>query len=519
MSKQNEHVNAAPPQEDGARFPRSSLLLFFVPLFVLGAVLGYRVAGLAGQRVYKGVSVAGRPVGGLTAEEVRSKLAQWYGPLRFDRVTLVFADNAWHVTPASLGMTVDYAGIAERAIEVGRSGDLFSRLRERKAVGRQGRDLPLTFRIDKHRWEEFCRETAGAVEREPVRARLFVNRTGRLRVEPSRDGLALDRAGLAEIFKQSFLHPEQRRYEIPTVKIRPELSSEDIAEWPLDQVLGIYTTKFTAEDIQRTNNLAMAAAAIDGVILGPGEEFSFNRFVGPRVPEKGYLEAGVVSRNRVVLGMGGGVCQVSGTLFNAALLAGLPVPQRVTHSLPSTYVPLGRDATVVYDAVDLVFVNDTGRPLVVTSAMEGSYLTVALVGHRDSAPRVELEVEIRERIPFETVTENDPGLATGTEAVVHEGREGYRVQLWRTMTWPGKPAVREPIGKVAYYPPVKRVIKRGIGSPRYGARLMPLPPAPDVPPDGSQPAAEGEQAPLESGQYSAGQAPSQPDQPADGSNP
>ncbi|MCL6615438.1 MAG: VanW family protein, partial [Firmicutes bacterium] len=337
---------------------------------------------------------------------------------------MTFEGRTWRVVPPAVGVDLDYEATIARAAPLGRRGGLVTRLRERRLVAKEGRDLAPVFKTEAAFWENFCRALEGEVNLAPVDAHLSVDVSGGLHVSPSRPGRVLDRERLAMLLQKSFFSPRARRYPLPVAAVKPSLSEEEIARWPLDQVLGFYVTKFDPADAQRTHNLRLAAQAIDGVIVRPGEEFSFNAFVGPRAPEKGYLEAPVIQRNRLVLGMGGGVCQVSSTLFNAVLLAGLPVRKRTTHSQPSTYVPLGRDATVVYDAVDFVFANDGGRPVLITAGAVGSRLVVAVVGHRETKPKVEITVEIKERIPFSVEVENDPGLAAGAEAVLQDPDAG-----------------------------------------------------------------------------------------------
>ena len=456
----------------GARVFTDRRVVLLAALVGVGAVLGYWAAFFFDDRILPGVSVAGTPVGGVTSAEARDILAKKFGSVGRKPVTLTFEERAWRVSPPAVGIELDYAATIARAVHLGRHGGLVTRLRQRRLVAKEGRDLALVFKIEEALWDNFCRALEGEINVVPVDAHLSVDAGGGLHVSPSRPGRALDRGRLARILKESFLASNARVYPLPVNVLKPSLSEEEIAGWPLDQVLGFYVTKFDPADEQRTHNLRLAAQAIDGVIVRPDDEFSFNAFVGPRAPEKGYLEAPVIQRNRLVLGMGGGVCQVSSTLFNAVLLAGLPVRKRANHTQPSTYVPLGRDATVVFDAVDFVFANDSGRPVVIAAETVGARLVVAVVGHRDARPRVEIAVEIKESIPFTTEIENDPGLAAGVEAVVQQGREGYKVQLWRTITWPDRSVIREAIGPVAYYPPVKRLIKRGIGSPRFGMKPL-----------------------------------------------
>lgn len=473
---------------------RAAVLL--LALALAGAIVGYFISMLTDSRIARGVLAGGVKLGRLDAGQARAKLREHLDQMGQRRLRLVHGERSWTVTPAILGLTPDYDDMIARAMSVGRRGSPIARIRERRQVAQFGLNLPLSIRVQRPAWDDFCHLAGTEVNQEPVSAHLAVDRSGRISVVPGRKGRILDRADLLAALRRSYADDGARIYGLALAEVQPALSVENIAKWPLDQVLGLYATKFNPGDGQRSHNLGMAADALDGHVIKPGDKFSFNNLVGPRIPDKGYLEAPVLQKSRLVLGMGGGVCQVSSTLFNAVLLANLPILERSNHSLPSTYVPLGQDATVVYGDADLVFANDTGRPILLATSVAGSYLTIAVVGHREISPRVTMAVEIKQKFPFETAVENDPGLAAGVEAVTQNGRDGCKLQLWRTAAWSDKRVVREPIGPLAYYPPVKKIVKHGIGSPRFGGVLFPPrpsdQPAPPVPePAPAQPPAAG----------------------------
>ncbi len=237
-------------------------------------------------------------------------------------------------------------------------------------------------------------------------------------------------------------------------------------------------------DTQRTHNLEMAAATLDGQVIKPGEEFSFNEHVGPRVPEKGYMEAaGGPQETAWFWEWAAGSARSPARSSTRSLSAGLPIVKRSSHSLPSTYVPLGRDATVVYDAVDFVFANDTGRPVLIAASIIGSRLTIAVVGHRDIKPMVKTGVEVKERFPLKRWWRTIPALAAGVQAVTQEGRDGYKVQLWRTidLARSAAPFANRSAGGF-YYPPVKKDRQtrhrvpafRQLGSPSAGTAVAPI---------------------------------------------
>ena len=459
-----------------------SLVLFTI-LLMIGGVSGYTYARLADDRIVSGISVGGASIALMHRAEARQALKS-----RFDRpmhrpVTFARDGRAWTVTPAAAGLTPDYQTAIAQAWLIGRQGSLLDRYRARRRAGRDGVAIALAFFANQARWNEFCLSIEKEVSQQPVNAHITVDTAGTIGAKPSRNGLRLDRQQMALFLKKAVSEGGDGVISLPVTKASPELSDADITGWPLDCVLGVYTTKFSAGDVTRTHNLQMAAAALDNKVISPVGVFSFNNAVGPRVPDKGYLEAPVISENQLILGVGGGVCQVSGTLFNAALLAVLPIKERSNHSLPSTYLPLGRDATVVYGSVDFVFGNDTGYPLLIAASITGSRLTIALVGHRMADPLVELYVEIKTVIPFETFTENDPSLVAGTSVVTQQGQPGYKIQLWRTATWPDGHGERMAIGDICSYPPIAEIIKRGIGSPRYGGNMPPPALEPQAPAD------------------------------------
>lgn len=151
------------------------------------------------------------------------------------------------------------------------------------------------------------------------------------------------------------------------------------------EMIGTYTTEFNPLNLSRSKNLTLAAAALDGKLINPGEVLSYNKTVGPRWPSRGYEKAIIFQNGEMVEDYGGGVCQVSTTLYNAAVAAGLQIVERHHHSLPVPYVPDGFDATVSYGTLDMRFRNSTQDLLSIATAVQGSRLTISL--YRIEPPR------------------------------------------------------------------------------------------------------------------------------------
>jgi len=225
-------------------------------------------------------------------------------------------------------------------------------------------------------------------------------------------------------------------------------------------LLGSYTTRFDPSMTSRTYNVSVAAKAFDEMLVLPGHEVSFNKVVGPRSSEAGYKNAPVIVNNEFVDGLGGGVCQVSTTLYNAVLLANLDIVKRTCHSLPVSYVPIGRDATVVYDTVDLVFRNNTDSYLYLKTYIGSGQLTVKIYGNTDYKRDVTINTRITQEIEPQIIYETDPNLPLGEEVVKQEGSKGFRVAAERIVKKNGVVEKKEALPS-SYYSPVNKIIAVG----------------------------------------------------------
>jgi vancomycin resistance protein YoaR len=196
--------------------------------------------------------------------------------------------------------------------------------------------------------------------------------------------------------------------------------------------LSSYSTNYNTNELNRSHNLGLAAASINKSLMKPGEVFSYNNTVGPRTIERGYLEAKVIVGNKVEPGLGGGICQVSSTLYNAVLLAGLKIIERYNHNLPVSYAPMGRDATVNYGSLDFQFENNTDAPIYIRTIGNGGKLTVIIYGNAKYKQKIEITNVVDQIVPFNTITERDPALQPGKREVIQHGQPGYIVSAFRS---------------------------------------------------------------------------------------
>lgn len=240
-------------------------------------------------------------------------------------------------------------------------------------------------------------------------------------------------------------------FEIPLTISTPNHTTEDIESQLFADTLGEHQTKFNTGDVGRSKNIMLAAHKINGTILAPGEIFSYNGVVGERSYSEGFETAHVYVNGETVDGVGGGICQVSSTLFNAVVYANLDIVERVNHQLTVSYVPLGRDATVDYGNIDFRFKNSTGHPLKIVCTAENGTMYAGLFGIKeDKSLDVSFETEvIRELDPPER-KKDDPTLPKGEEKIEKPGSSGYVVDTYKVVKRDGKEPERTYLCRSTY---------------------------------------------------------------------
>ena len=303
------------------------------------------------------------------------------------------------------------------------------------AVGR-----PVT--VDTEQGLLHLRALLAQVEQPPLDAEVIPAEDGRsYSVIPSRDGVQVQWDALMRAVDQAALQTGPRRVPVPVVVWPPKLTTIDAELLQSRRVVASYTTYFSPANEARVGNIRQVAAALDGRVVRPGEVFSFNEAVGPRTRAAGYDEAPVISNGVLIPGVGGGICQVSTTLFNAILLAGLPIVERWPHSLFIERYPVGRDATVSYGSEDFRFRNDTDSVLLINiEATESS--VEARVSAAGLDRRVELSTGPITDIVAPTSSEQyprvllDPALPAGRREPPEPGIDGRRVSVERKVYGP-----------------------------------------------------------------------------------
>lgn len=231
---------------------------------------------------------------------------------------------------------------------------------------------------DEEKLQRELKRLAESLEAKPADATIQVKEEGDLVIIPSLAGRRLELTELSAMLLGGNCYQEY--YPLSFKTIRPTVSTEDLARIKPDTLWGSYET-ILADIPDRTENVRLASSFINGLILGPGEEFSFNERVGPRIKERGFRVAQIIAGGGFRPGVGGGVCQVSSTLYNAVRLAGLKITERHPHSLKVAYVPDGDDATVYYGSKDFRFANNSSSIILLRAKVVDLKLQILVYGH------------------------------------------------------------------------------------------------------------------------------------------
>ncbi|MBQ4161054.1 MAG: VanW family protein [Clostridia bacterium] len=297
------------------------------------------------------------------------------------------------------------------------------------------------------------------------------------------------------------------------------VKAEDINKTLFADVLGKYSTKYMTSNKPRANNVELAARYVDGTILLPGDEFSYNNIVGPRTYERGFKAASVYENNKMVDGLGGGICQTSSTIYAAVLYADLEVTERHEHSLEVHYIDLGIDATVAYGTLDFRFKNNTTAPIKIVAKAGGGTVNVQILGTNENPDKkVEIKTDRISFTPHGTTTVNDPTLPIGQQKEDAEGFNGAVINTYKIISENGKQISNKLIHKSTYRM-ANRVVRVGVDPNAVPADPSVVPTDPNavpVNPNATPQTPSTPQAPTESGTASAPEQTSpQPETPAE----
>ncbi len=247
---------------------------------------------------------------------------------------------------------------------------------------------------------------------------------------------------------------------IPLKVTKPSKTTDMLGEEAFPDRLATYSTKYDSSNYNRTTNLRLSASKINGIVLMPGEEFSYNRTLGQRTAAAGYKPAASYVGGKVVNEYGGGICQTSSTLYNTVLLANLEVTSRSNHCYVSSYVPISRDATVSWGTLDFKFKNNRKYPIKIRAYASNGVVKVDILGvKQDDDYEVAIESKVTSSIKYSTQYEEDSNLEEGKEKVTQNGSNGSIGEAYKVLKKNGKVVSRTLISRDRYSAKPQIIVK------------------------------------------------------------
>ncbi|MGL5675824.1 MAG: VanW family protein [Cellulosilyticaceae bacterium] len=401
--------------------------------------------------VYHNITIENIDVGGKDYDEAVRYIEETYvNPILSQEVTIAKGEEVVTMIMEDFYKPVDIQVLLQDiAVD---TNALNKREKLQLLAGQQTKDYDLLLEVDDSRVKDLAKKISTAINKESIEATIFIDEASNIQITPHQVQ--------GEFNEQSFIVAvvdglkEQKSFQLVVedfvVETNPARTAETLGQ--IDTCIASYSTKVYGGD-ERETNVRLASEAINGIVLLPGDIFSFNDIVGDSTEEKGYKAAPVIVNKQMEMGLGGGVCQVSSTLYNAVLRTGLGSVRRQPHSIPLSYVPKGLDATISYDIIDYQFQNTFDYPIYIQSFLKDQNVYVHIYGNQAlKGPVYELKTETYEVIASPVKYIKDATLPEGQKVLTQKGRQGYKVKVMREKYEEGKRVSTEVISKDTYKP-------------------------------------------------------------------
>ena len=469
-------AGALPPDGEGKKRRRGKpvavLISIAIALFAVGGVLGLLYAhsyntleemkaAVDVQGFYPGITIDGQDVGGRSYDEVREEILARQQEEANERVITVEYGGQSFTLP--LLSSYDTDQVIVEAYNYAKEGELQERYDKVAALREQPLDFATTCVVTADGVDAFVQQVAEAIDvpAKDAAVEKFDPETKTFTFTDEATGLAVDKEQLRQDIETAVAEGTYATPIVPTmVETKPTVTKAQLQEQ--NTLLASFTTE-TTSSTSRNTNIRLCAEAFNGYVVAPGEVFSLNTLTGPRTTDKGYKPAGAIQNGIMVQEPGGGVCQVSTTLFNAVVRAGMEIVERHGHSWPSDYVKIGMDAAIDYPAKDFQFKNVSDAPIYLVSTFEDRQLTVEVYGK----PVVEEGVTIDLRSTTDSTIRRgedtmvyDPSLAPGTTETVRRGRDGKKSTTYIQYIKDGE-VIEEKVLFTTTYPAIRAIINYG----------------------------------------------------------
>lgn len=406
--------------------------------------------------IYSGIYINGVDVSGLTEEEALEKVkAEDHN--RDKSLLLVYDSHEFKYPYVNLGYKPDYEAAAKEAFEYAREGTPGERFRLVQALKSRPHNIEADNGFNPDIAQEVVDHIANTINVEAIDAG-FTIVNGQVITSKEVSGISLDGKKTKELILNAV------NTEAP-IELPVDVTEADVKEIDFSAMLGnigSFSTNYSTSIQNRKENIKLAAKILDGTLIKPGEQISFNKLIGDISVETGFLPATVILEGEFDTGIGGGICQVSTTLYNAAVRADLKIDERRNHSRPVNYVPMGLDAAVASGFIDLKISNPFDFPVYISATADDNDIVFNIIGDTSKKNyEIELVSERTQTIVSQTKNKYSTELAEGESEVTQKGNTGYRYASYKVKKVNGETVSTEPY-LASYYPARDTVVTVGV---------------------------------------------------------
>ena len=403
----------------------------------------------------EGVYIGPVEISGMSQKEAKKAVKAYISDLGKQVVTIAVKDQNVTTTVADLGyMSKGVDATVSDAAELCTSGNVIKKYKDKVDIKTNKKIYELKTTVNDQTLNEKLEQILTPYEKDAQNATLSMDASGKIKVSADKDGLQVDLTKTASTLKKklgSDWDGQAINTKASVTVTKAKYTKKDLSKIKFS-VMGTYTTNFSLGDANRNANIKNGAKILNDIVLYPGESYDCGSHLAPWTEDHGWKEAGTYTNGTVTSGLGGGICQVSTTLYNALLRAEVDITSRFNHSLIVDYVPLSADAAIAEGAKDLAFQNNYDTPIYIHSYYTEGSLTYQVYGqdNRDKNRTIEFVSEKVSEQKQSMKTTKDPTKPVGYKEVVRYGVPGYVAKLWKITYQNGKQVKKELVNTSTY---------------------------------------------------------------------
>ena len=435
------------------------ILVLSAGIFFLGNISIAQSIG-HNEKMYENIFIEEIDVSNLSKSEAKNKVEESIN--KNNKLSLVANDKVYNLNLNDIGVIYNINNSIEEAYNIGRNESVIKNVKIKIDLKFGGKKVVnIEYAYDNKKIDDYISYIEKEINTKPIDATIEVENNA-LKYTKETYGQKLDCNKLKEIILYKIKDREVKENQIPIIYEKPDRLYSQLSK--IDTILGTYETHFNPKVENRVNNIKVAASTTSDIILDKSGEFSFNQYINSKKTKGKFKSAPVIINGKLQDGIGGGMCQVSSTIYNAALYSGLEITKVMNHSIPSAYISKGRDATVARGSVDLRFKNNYDTPVFIHNEVNNNKIVSTIYGNKEDKQNIEIITEIIKHVPNKIKIKTSDELYKGQREIFQKGRSGYKVNTFRI--YKNKESdVRELIHE-SYYPPLDEIILYGI-KPRH----------------------------------------------------